>query len=725
MTRWRPTLAQVFFAANLSLAALLGALVYGLSRASEQSILATSELVRRATSAIIGERVQGYLDVAERIIGSLERQIQLGLCDPADPQSVETALFAVALDHPALAGISLTQGRALGFDDDDRLILAPEGRQQISVYRDGLDAESPLTTAWVRREGPGYVAYARRRRPGGGLLAASFTRVTGRRVVDPTEDLTFVTPASRAHADEARPVWSDLSYAQVDADLPEPQRRVVLSAMRVVKDRTGRFVGVVRISQRTETIDRIVWEEQERFRPNRIVLCDDLGQLVARLAPGDPVVEQPDTSLRVAPAHPPEEIARALRDESLLRVAPGHLDESSRFLVGGRPYLASFRALPETQGWRVGVIVAEVDVPGVAEQSRLRRRLIAFVGLLSAAILAGGFFTLRTVRHGLAGVAASSARMREFDFTAKTPRSFFADVAEVLGSLELAKTAMRAMSKYVPVGLVRILYRTGEEPQLGSAPRPVTLLFTDIQGFTALSERLAPNELARVLGRYLEVMSAAIQGCGGTIDKYIGDAIMAVWNAPTPCPDHPRLACEAALAAQAASAALFGSEEWEGRPPLVTRFGLHTDDVLVGHFGAPDRLSYTCLGDGVNLAARLESLNKQYGTTLLVSDAVRQAAGSSFAFRFLDLVAVSGKGRAVRVYEMLGRAGPEDAPTETVRRYEEALDLYLRREFGKALAIFETLVGDPPSRVLAERCRAYAASPPPADWDGTYVARSK
>src|SRR5262245_32269250 len=127
----RPTLGLVFFAANLSLAALLGALVYGLSRASERSVLATSELVRRATSAVIGERVQGYLDAAERVIASVEQQIQLGLCDPRDPRSVEAALFAVALDRPGLAGISLTQARALGFDEDGRMQLAPEGREQL------------------------------------------------------------------------------------------------------------------------------------------------------------------------------------------------------------------------------------------------------------------------------------------------------------------------------------------------------------------------------------------------------------------------------------------------------------------------------------------------------------------------------------------------------------------------------------------------------------------
>ena len=229
-----------------------------------------------------------------------------------------------------------------------------------------------------------------------------------------------------------------------------------------------------------------------------------------------------------------------------------------------------------------------------------------------------------------------------------------------------------------------------------------------------------------MLGRYFEVMTAALQGCGGTIDKYIGDAIMAVWNAPAPTPDHARRACEAALAAQAAGDALFASPEWEGRPPLVTRFGLHTGEVLVGHFGAPDRLSYTCLGDGVNLAARLEGLNKQYGTTLLASDSVREAVGPAFVFRFLDVVAVSGKGQAVRVHELLGLAGEAGPRVDRARAYEAALALYLSREFARALAGFEAVAAlDPPAAVLASRCRSLLLNPPPSNWDGTYVATTK
>ena len=404
----------------------------------------------------------------------------------------------------------------------------------------------------MRSEGGPFVRDERRRKPGDGLLSAPFARVATTSLPDPTGAAAFVTPASRVNFESTRPVWTDLSFAEADAHLPERERRVVVSAMRALKDREGRFVGVLRTGLRRETLDRILGEEQERFRPNRIVLCDDQGRLLARLAPDDPLVEQPDTALRIVPARMPEEIARALRDEGLLRLGPERLDESARLLVGTRPYLVSFRVLPETQDWRVVVVVAEDELPGVTEQQRMRRGLLAFVVAVSAAILVGGALTLRTVGRGLDQITLSSSRMREFDFTPTPSRATFRDMEDVMGGLELAKTAMRAMSKYVPVDLVRRLYRTGQEPELGGELMSVTLLFSDIKGFTSLAERLPPNELARVLGRYFEVMSAAVQRCGGSSTSTSATPSWPSGTCPTPVAEHPRRACEAALAAQAA-----------------------------------------------------------------------------------------------------------------------------------------------------------------------------
>jgi len=244
-------------------------------------------------------------------------------------------------------------------------------------------------------------------------------------------------------------------------------------------------------------------------------------------------------------------------------------------------------------------------------------------------------------------------------------------------------------------------------------------MFTDIRDFTRLADAIPGDELAQLLGRYLEVVTEAIHEKQGIIDKYVGDAVMAIWNAPRPVAGHPQLCCEAALACRAALSGLYASPEWSGWAHLETRFGLHTAEVMVGHFGAPDRMSYTALGDGVNLAARLESLNKHYGTSMLASQAVVDVVAPAFAFRLVDTVVVKGRRRAELVYELLGRHD-EIGDAEPYRQYERALRRYQERDWSGALRLLEGLGDDGPALTLAGRCREYIDAPPAEDWDGVY-----
>ncbi len=184
-------------------------------------------------------------------------------------------------------------------------------------------------------------------------------------------------------------------------------------------------------------------------------------------------------------------------------------------------------------------------------------------------------------------------------------------------------------------------------------------MFTDIKNFTTFAEATPPNRLATLLGHYFEAMTRAVTVHGGTVDKYIGDALMVMWNAPTESAAHAEQACRAALACVEATRALFASDVWKDVPPLTTRFGIHTGEVMVGHFGAPERFNYTALGDGVNLAARLEGQNKEYGTTILVSAAVAQLVEHAFELRLVARVAVRGKSQETDVFELVGALDTE------------------------------------------------------------------
>jgi adenylate cyclase len=718
--RPRFTLAHVFFVALAATTLLVGVLLYVFIEGSRASILQSSNKLRDAAARHVEHLVQEELGLARDALEDVERRIRFRVVDAGEPGAVEAVLFGELLDRRRLAEVTFTRATRLDFDGEGRSRLAPE-RWQLSVFRAGGDAAS-IVTRLTLRDGERFVTQVRARAPGDPLLGAPM-RPAGE-VPDPAAHLTFVTTASASNRGIA--IWSDLHYSALDAERPEAERRVVVTVQKAVEDPDGRLLGVLRVGLLTGELDAIVRlgvSERDPDDPHRIFLCDERGRLITRLGSDDRVVELGD-DLRVVASAPPAPIAAALASPLLGQLSPKAPEATGALVVGGRRYLVTVRALHDTQGWNVGIIVPEDYY--TRELERTRARSLAVYLLVSALMVAGGALALRALRRGLGSLVEATARMRRFDFAPlEGGGAAFRDVDEVAEGLERAKTVVRAMGKYIPMDLVRRLYESNRDPVLGGELCVVTIMFTDIEGFTTLSEKLAPDELARTLGLYLETMTDAIRGTQGTIDKYVGDAVMAIWNAPGHVPEHPRAACRAALACVEATRALYASDAWSGLPALVTRFGIHTDRVMVGHFGAPSRLSYTAMGDGVNLAARLEPLCKQYGIILMVSEAVEEQTRDEFEFRRLDRVAVKGKTRGVAVYELLGARGASGLALAVARTYEQALDAYFARRFDDAIQLLDRQLDDPPSRVLCERCARLCESPPPDGWDGVYVASSK
>jgi adenylate cyclase len=353
---------------------------------------------------------------------------------------------------------------------------------------------------------------------------------------------------------------------------------------------------------------------------------------------------------------------------------------------------------------------------------KIRRQIVwGSFALVTTIVLFGGV-VLRAVSVAHTVILREAALMNDFVLAPSKNSCRFYDINRVLSSLERAKTAMRSMGKYVPMDLVRRLYKRDEEPRLGGEATQISALFTDIRGFTAFAEAADTDTVANCLGEYLQVMVSVIQGEKGTIDKFIGDSVMAFWNAPELVPDNAALACRAIVGCREGLARLYASPKWEGIPGFGTRFGLHHCVASVGHFGSPERFNYTAIGDGINLASRLERLNKYYGTSAIVSAAVRDSAGPGFHFRHLDCVAVKGKTQSLDIYELIGDSAGPIPPY--VAGYEQALAAWLEGDFQRALALAEAQPDDPPSVFLAGRCRAFVASPP-ADWKGVFAFDAK
>ncbi|TCO89396.1 adenylate cyclase [Chthoniobacter flavus] len=719
----KPTFGQVFAFSLVGLIVILALLFQLVSSSSRETITRSSERIRNQVSSVISERITQFLNEAPATTWQFQREVEQGLLDPHDGHSVEPALVSLLLADSDLGELTFTYGDEQGFDANGDVKLAAEPRGQWSVIRLSEDRER---CRHVYQEHGAFVADRRDLGAKTAFASVPWVRETGGNLPDPTTHLTFTTPARQDF--HGRPVWSDLHWSQLDADLPEAQRRVEVSVQQAITDADGRFIGVLRAGLLARHLDEKIHPPNQangQRDPHLTFICDEDGRLITGLAPTDHLREDGD-DLRIAPEGLSAEIRAAVHNAILKEAVASETSVSGTFRANGEEYIATFRALPrpQTQDWVIGIVVPRAFYFG--QLAAMRERLLAvLLGVMILLVICGGLI-LQGVRRAQAQITHESLKMNAFDFTPAPPNSPFRDVIDVLESQEKAKAAMRAMSKYVPIDLVRRLYREKSEPMLGAEPLEVSIMFTDIKDFTTLCERLQPNELADALGRYLEVMAGIIQReCGGTIDKFIGDAIMTFWNAPEPVVDHARMACRAALRCREAGARLAQSADWGTWPAFGTRFGLHCAPALIGHFGARDRMNYTAIGDAVNLASRLEGLNKQYGTSIIVSETVVNHCGDDFVFRLLDRVAVKGKSEAIRIFELLGVKGEAGELRETVALYEKAFAAYSTRDFAGAIEILSGQQSDPPSAALLGRCRGYLEEPPAEGWDGVYVSKTK
>ncbi len=287
------------------------------------------------------------------------------------------------------------------------------------------------------------------------------------------------------------------------------------------------------------------------------------------------------------------------------------------------------------------------------------------------------------------------------------------------------KKIMGAFGKYVSPIIVEQIAKHPDKLKLGGEKRNVTILFSDIRGFTSISEKLKPEQLVRLLNEYLSAMTTIILKHDGLVDKYIGDAIMAFWNAPLNQPKHARLACLTAIEMIKKLGEI--QEKWkkEKLPNIDIGVGLNTGDAVIGNMGSYDRFDYTAIGDNINLGSRLEGLTKQYGVKIIISEATYAQVKDEFVARKLDLVSVKGRTKPIFIYELVcAKKELAKKNAEAIRHYEAGLNLYFAKKWDSAIKEFSK-VNDNPSKEFIQRCRDFKKSPPPKGWDGTWVMKTK
>jgi adenylate cyclase len=359
----------------------------------------------------------------------------------------------------------------------------------------------------------------------------------------------------------------------------------------------------------------------------------------------------------------------------------------------------------------------------------LQRAAIAAAVAVGLAILAALVASL-LVSRSIAHLAAKTERIRRLDFSDQQPvQSRIREIVRLSDAVERMREGLEIFGRYVSKDLVHQIMRSPESSGVGGTRREITVMFTDIEGFSLLSETMEPELLTSRLSRYFEALGSAISANRGMIDKYIGDSIMAFWNAPELDPDHIANACRGALQAAAAGREL--SERWRerGRPGFRTRFGLHTGPAVVGNVGAKERINYTLVGQVANQASRLEGMNKVYGTEVLASGEVAEPTSALFVWRHIDRVVAVGTTEPHDIYEPLGEVSVRHQHEAFLALWEQGRTAYVAGRFEEGLAAFRAAAAmreeDAPCRLFIARCETFLRTGAPPGWDGTWRMEQK
>jgi adenylate cyclase len=415
----------------------------------------------------------------------------------------------------------------------------------------------------------------------------------------------------------------------------------------------GKVPGVLAADLKLDTFSDFV-QAQRPGEHGIVLIFDSMGSLIAHPDLAQFVVE--------AMTHPSQRqlpnvkeintgvVAAALRTSLGRDRYEGSIRDDQ-----GRDYL--FRMAKFTLGEQYN---ANILLLAAQDDFAQNVRSLQFTGLMLATIAGAAFIPVVWIfgsgmSRSLKSITAQAVKLQKLAAPDPSPvASRIKEIHELGGAMELAQRAIWSFAHFIPKEIVRGIIENSISTELGGVREEITVVFTDVRDFTAIAESADPDVLMHQTSRYFSVLTEAFLAEGGTVDKFIGDAVMVFWNAPNLQPDHVERACRAALAGRAACEKLNTQFETEGLKPFFTRFGIHVGEAVVGNLGSTERMNYTALGNTVNLAARLEGLNKQFGTAILVSEGVYLRVQHCFQFKALESVLAKGMTKETRVFELVG-----------------------------------------------------------------------
>ena len=472
--------------------------------------------------------------------------------------------------------------------------------------------------------------------------------------------------------------------------------------------RNGQVIGVFAVDMTLKTLSRYL--SDNRVTANSItIMADESGGVIAHPELERGLAQKGDelTQNRLDKLGDPRVMA-ALGE----RLRTGK--DRFHFYAGAdnTEYIGTFSPFPKDfrKPWEILIITPTDDFVGGIKATN--RTLTYFCLLAFSLQLILIYWFSKSISRPMEELADDVSKIRAFRFdSTRLVKSRVAEIGHLANAVYLLTRALDSFTSYVPRSLVQQLIESGQGAKLGVESRYLTMFFTDLENFSTLSETEPSQQLLARVSDYFSCLTGSIEREHGTVDKYIGDAVMAFWGAPNRIEGHGYLACVAAVRAQRRMAVL--NRDWaaQNMPPLKVRIGIHSDSVMVGNIGSAERVSYTVMGDGVNVAARLEGINKEMGTWVCVSHSIFRDAGERLWLRPIDLVNVKGRKGALLIYELLAiRDGDAElaATDDEITLCEmttAAYDLYAKDEFAQAQAAYSLILRKFPDDRVAQRMR--------------------
>lgn len=620
-------------------------------------------------------QVREFFDPASRILSTLSENLQFGGLGTADPVTLATKIARLLPFERGISWISF------GYSDG-RFAGAQNGQEHQSIHVSSTDFGGPLVEYRLNREG----------------LPLQPPKPVRDERFDARSRPWFV-----AAEDSNAICWTE------PYEFYGGGRGVAASL--AVRNWLGDLIGVFSVDFLLSDISAYLTRMQKVTQSGIVIFLED-GKL---LAASEEMTDE--TYLWEIQKIAVENASKLV--ESGASVVKEIQSDGEAYIVG----MQATKIVGGVHGISAVVLNRQKTFGAIEQTLRISTYAAGFAIVLSLVV---AIMLARRIANPLRLVTQELRRIERFELApVALPRSSIREVQILSEAVTRMRDSLQSFSHYVPVDIVRDLLQSGSVATPGGLRQKVSVLFCDVEGFTGYAEKVSPEVSVKTLTEYFEIFGRAIHNHGGVIDKFLGDGMMALFNAPSALDHHPAEACRAALQARRGLAGLM---PLDGNFVPRVRVGIHTCEALVGNVGTAERFSYTAIGDGVNLCSRLEGLNKVYGTWIIASSATAQAAaGGGFLWRLLDRVAVVGREEPLEIYELMGFATEANADQQMIsRNYQEALDFYFRREFTKAASLFETLVAiDPPSRVMLQRIRSMEVIPPNLDWNGVFKPSTK